>query len=171
MCFFSLQLFSLIFAVLFSSNLIYTLVYNKTIINYGDILYEFATRKVKVAFVIIPFSFIIFMFLKPFKSLGISLTTFLLCWFFIASFLLCLTKSTERLVITSTGVGLKNSITGIQKDDFIEWDNIENWYFEEHEQDILHLKLPDNYPASDKYLVVPEREHQVLTSLFDIFCH
>lgn len=171
MSFLALQLFSFIFSVLFSSNLIYTLVYNKNSTTYGDILYEFSTRKFKVFLVIIPFSFIIFIFLKPFKSLGISLTTFLLCWFFASSFLLCLAKSTERLVITSTGVGLKNSITGLQNDDFIEWDNIENWYFEEHEQDILHLKLPDNYPASDKYLVVPEREQKVLTSLFNTFCH
>lgn len=171
MSFFSLQLFAFIFSVLFSSNLIYTLVYNKNSITYGDILYEFSTRKLKVILVIIPFAFIIFIFLKSFISLGLSLTNFLLCWFFTVSFLLCIAQSTERLVITSIGVGLKNSITGIQKDDFIEWANIENWYFEEHEQDILHLKLPDYYPASDKYLVVPEREQQVLTSLFDTFCH
>lgn len=169
-----LQLFALIFAILFSSNLIYSLLYNKnlsTYSSYGDILYEFSTIKAHVLLVIIIFSFIIFIFINPFKTLGLSLTTFLLCWFFITSFLLCLTQSTERLVITSTGIGLKNSITGIQRDDFIEWSSIEHWCFEENEQDILHLKLPDNYPTSDKYLVVPKNEQQILYSLFNTFCH
>lgn len=171
MSFIPLQLFAFIFSILFSSNLIYTLVYNKNLNNYGDILYEFSCRKLQVMLVMIQFSFIGFMFLNPFKTLGISLTTFLLCWFFTVAFLLCIDNSTERLVVTSTGVGFKNYITGIQRDDFIEWDKIEHWDFEEQEEDILHLKLPDTYPSSDKYLVVPKREQKVLMSLFNTFCH
>lgn len=156
-------------SIIFTSSFLSKYMYNKKLSNKYEIIFELPPN-IFITLIFISIYFLLFYINYKLLLIRYPLRIGLyLCWLFIICFLNGYDKVSEAFVILDGGVAFKTAFLGINKNSFIYFRDVKNWYFSPKNPNILIIcyTLDDNY--LEKPIYIPYSEIERLKDTLSLF--